>query len=49
MQIFNPVQNNTALDVDTPIPVEAILPTTANVTNATILGISVPCAEDPHG
>ena len=47
MQIFNPAQNNPALDVDTTIPMKAVLPSTMNVIIATILGISLPCAEDP--
>ena len=33
--------------MDIPILVDAVLPSTANVTTATILGMSLPCAEDP--
>ena len=47
MQIFNPAQNNLALDVYMPILVDAVLPSTVNVTIPTILDISPTCAEDP--
>ena len=47
MLASNPVPNNPALDVITTIPMEAVLPSTMNVIIATILGISLPCAEDP--
>ena len=50
MLTSNPVPNNPAQVMVTIIPTEAVLPSNVNVINviiATILGISMPCAEDP--
>ena len=46
MLTSNPAPNNPAPDVAITIPMEAVPPSTVNVTIATILGISLLCAED---